>query len=195
MRAFLSALFLAGILAAGASATTIGVGMCGSFDNAFPNTTFSGSFTCPSAAALGITDVTSEYIVYDSDYSNGLDATVSIETDWTFSGVTAAFSTDTTTSSGASNSNPAVSSDGLTLNPLMNLPPIVLAGFYDNVTGFGTPTVSFKNIADMGQALQATGYAEVVYVSSPVPEPATIPIVGGALLALCFYRRKKQVTA
>jgi hypothetical protein len=195
VRAFLSALFLAGILTAGASATTIGVGICGSFSNPYPNSTFSGSFVCPSAASLGITDVTSEYIVYDSDYSSGLTLTQSIETEWTFSGVTAAFSTDTTTSNGGSVSTPAVSSDGLTLNPLVNLPPMVLAGFYDTVTGLGTPTIGYQNMAVIGGALEATGYAEVVYVSNPVPEPATIPVVGGALLALCFYRRKKQVTA
>jgi len=125
---------------------------------------------------------------------------VSIETDWSFTGVTAAFSTDKTTATGGANSTTTVSSDGLTLNPLLDLPPVLLAGFYDDVTGFGTPTVSWSNKADTGTALEATGYAEVVYAMNvtglnPVPEPATIPIVGGALLALCVYRRKKQVTA
>ena len=143
---------------------------------------------------MGVSDVTGEYIVYNSEYSNGLLPNVSITTNWVFSGVTAGFSTDTTTSTGNSNSNPAVSTDGLTLNPFLLGPPFVLAGFYDTVTGFGTPTVSYQNQAVDGFALDATGYAEVVYVSSPTPEPAMIPVVGGALLALCFYRRKKQVT-
>jgi hypothetical protein len=198
VRAFFAALFLTAVLTASASASTIDtVGFCGSFTDpeADQIVGINGIFVCPSAASLGVTNpVVGEFIVYDSDYSSGLNSSVSVETDWVFSGVTAAFSTDTTTSTGAGTSNPAVSSDGLTLNPLINLPSTVLAGFYDIVTGFGTPSVFFDNRVDTGQALQATGYAEVVYETA-TPEPASIPVVGGALLAAFLYRRKKLVRA
>jgi hypothetical protein len=198
VRVFLTGLFLAGILAAGASASTIYVaGLCGFFDN--PGTGGSGSFTCPTAASLGVTDVAAEFIVYTSDYSNGMNSSVSVETDWTISGVTAQFSTDTTTATGAFNSTLITSSDGNTLNPLITLPTstMVLAGFYDNVFGFGTPTISYVNKTDTGSDLAQTGYAEVVYamniVASPVPEPGLIPVAGAGLLALVLYRRKKTV--
>jgi hypothetical protein len=197
MRSIILAFFLALILIASVSANPVEVvGLCGFFDNPYPNSTASGSFTCPTAASLGITDVTSEYVVYDSDYSNGVAASVNIQTMWSFSGVTLAFSSDTTTVTGSSSSTGVVSSDGLALNAFVAGPPSVLAGFYDVVTSLGTPTVSYSNAAFRGAALQATGYAEVVYVSSPVPEPNMIPMVAAAasLLAVCWFRGRKSVT-
>ncbi len=181
-----------------AASPIYGVGFCGSFDNPAPNPSLSGTFACPSAASLGITDVTSEFVVYNSDYSSGLAPSVMIETDWTFGGATFFYPTDTTTSSGTSTSNPAVGGSGVD-NPLIDLPPVVLAGLYDNATVLGTPIVGFLNQAVTGTALEATGYAEVVYfgtggTDSPVPEPGLISLVGGALLGVCLYRRKKAVT-
>jgi hypothetical protein len=155
VKTFLAASFLTTVLIASASASTIfEVGFCRSFSNPSPNNPLSGTFVCPSAASLGITTpLVGEFINYESDYSNGMASTVTTETDWAFSGGTAAFATDTTTSTGGSVSNPAESSDGHPLNPLINLPPILLAGFHNNVTVFGTPTAGFTNKADIGSAV------------------------------------------
>jgi hypothetical protein len=182
-----------------AAATVYYSSVCGEF---FASSTFnntgSGLFVCPSAAALGITSpLTGEFLVYDSDYSSGLAAAVSMETDWSFSGANFAFASDTTTVTGASSSDLVVSSDGLTLNAFTDLPPDVLAGFYDNVdgtTGFGTPTVSYSSKPDAGSALDSTGYVEVVYVTgtdtvTATPEPKAEVLIGFALIAMCFVRR------
>ena len=181
------------------AATFYVVGTCGSFSNPAPNSPLTGSWVCPTAASLGITGsltVASEFLNYDSDYSNGLNSSVTTVTRWTFSGATLAFTADTTTSSGGSNSNPAVSTDGLTLNPLTTaLGPVVLAGFYDTVSGFGTPTVNWTNQATTGSALQATGYAQVVYdynviTTTGTPEPVSMLLLGAGLLAVSFAGRK-----
>jgi hypothetical protein len=193
----LAALMLGGSASA---ATFYVVGMCGNFNESNTNTPpngGSGSWICPSAASLGITGsltVASEFLVYDSDYSNGLSPAVTTVTNWSFSGATLAWTTDTTTVTGTSGSNSYTSARGATVNPLTNLPPIVLAGYYDTISGFGTPTVNWTTQATVGSALQGTGYAEVVYdynVTSATPEPFSLVLLGGGLLALSVVGRKK----
>jgi hypothetical protein len=195
----LAALAFAALMTVGsASATTYYVvGTCGSFNNPAPNSPTTGSWTCPTAASLGITGaltVASEFINYNSDYSSGLAGAVTTVTNFSFSGATLAFSTDTLTSTGGSNSNPATSTDGLTINQLQSLPPIVLAGFYDVASTFGTVTVNYTNQATQGSALQATGYAQVVYdynVTSGTPEPVSMLLFGSGLLAVSIVGRRK----
>lgn len=196
----LAGVALAALMTMGsASAATFFVaGICGSFSNPSPNSPSTGTFVCPSAASLGVTgslSVASEFLVYNSDFSNGLTGTVQTVTNWSFSGATFTFAADTTTSTGGSNSTPAVSTDGLTLNPLTNFPPIVIAGFYNTITGFGTPTVNWTNQATVGQAVQATGLAQIVYdynvQSTGVPEPVSMVLFGGGLLALSIIGRKR----
>jgi hypothetical protein len=195
----LAALAFAALMTVGsASATTYYVvGTCGSFNNPAPNSPTTGSWTCPTAASLGITGaltVASEFINYNSDYSSGLAGIVTAVTNFSFSGATLAFSTDTLTSTGGSNSNPATSTDGLTINQLQSLPPIVLAGFYDVASTFGTVTVNYTNQATQGSALQATGYAQVVYdynVTSGTPEPVSMLLFGSGLLAVSIVGRRK----
>ena len=199
MKVFAGLAFAALMIAGQASAATFFVvGTCGTFSNPAPNTATSGTWTCPSFASLDIgrsDTVASETLVYNSDYSNGLNSSVTTVTNWTFGGVTLAFTADTTTSTGGSNSTPAVSTDGLTLNPLTNLPPIVLAGFYNTVSGFGTPTVNWTNQATTGSALQATGYAQVIYdynitQTTGTPEPVSMLLLGSGLLAVSMIGRK-----
>jgi hypothetical protein len=195
----LAALAFAALMTVGsASATTYYVvGTCGSFNNPAPNSPTTGSWTCPTAASLGITGaltVASEFINYSSDYSSGLAGAVTTVTNFSFSGATLAFSTDTLTSTGGSNSNSATSTDGLTINQLQSLPPIVLAGFYDVASTFGTVTVNYTNQATQGSALQATGYAQVVYdynVTSGTPEPVSMLLFGSGLLAVSIVGRRK----
>jgi len=181
-------------------ATFYVVGTCGSFNESFTNTPpdgGSGTWVCPSAASLGVSGsltVASEFLVYDSDYSSGLSPTVTTVTNWTFSGATLAWTTDTTTTTGTSGSNSYTSAQGATVNPLATLPPTVLAGYYDTISGFGTPTVNWTTQATVGSALQGTGYAQVVYdynVTSATPEPFSMVLLGGGLLALSVVGRKK----
>src|SRR5579863_3671872 len=102
---------------AGAS-TLYYTGLCGEFFAGVTSNTLSGTWECPTAAALGVAaPVSAEFLVYDTDYSSGLAASVTTVTNWTFGGAGFAFPTDTTTVTGASSSGLAVSSDGLTLNP------------------------------------------------------------------------------
>jgi hypothetical protein len=169
--------------------------LCGEFfENIITNNTGSGTFACPTAASLGVSvPITSELLVYDSDYSSGLAANVSMVTDWSFSGATFTFAADTTTVTGASDSETTVSSDGLTLNPFVDLPPDLLAGFYDVATTFGTPTINWSTQPTQGSAVDNTGYVEVLYgtgtVTTPTPEPETIVLLGCGIVGMYFVRR------
>jgi hypothetical protein len=204
MKVLAALAFAAFMMVGSASATTYYVvGTCGTFSNAAPNAALSGSWTCPSAASLGITGgltVASEFVNYSADYSNGLANNVTTVTNYSFSGAGLAFSTDTLTSTGGSNSNGAVSTDGLTSNILTTTPNgwvsggVVLAGFYDNASTFGTVTVNYTNQATVGSALQATGYAQIIYdynVTSSTPEPVSMMLFGSGLLALSIVGRRK----
>jgi hypothetical protein len=197
-------IFAALTIAGSASAATYyQVGFCGNFSEPFtttPPNSGSGTWVCPSAAALGITgplSVAGEFIVYDSDYSSGLSPTVTTATNWGFSGVTAAWASDTTTVTGTNSSNSNVSSQGAPFNPLTNaFGPTVLAGFYDTVSGFGTPTINWTTQATVGDALSGTGYAEVVYAynvtDTGAPEPLSMLLAATGLL-LVFAARTKPV--
>ena len=195
MKDFASVIVAALAVASIASATTVYyAGLCGSFSNPTPNSTLSSTWNCPTATSLGDPDVVdAEFIVYNSDYSSGLASTVTTVTKWSLSGATFAFLSDTTTSTGGNNSSPAVSSDGFSLNPAFNFPPFILSGFYDAVSGsFGTPTVNWTNSATVGAAVQATGYAEVVYGSDgiplPTPEPGSLSFMGAGLCMAYFLK-------
>jgi hypothetical protein len=200
MRIFAGLAFAAFMMVANVSAATMYVvGTCGTFSNPAPNSPLSGTWVCPTAASLGITGsitLASEFVSYDSDYSNGLNASVTTVTKWSFTGAGLAFATDTTTSTGGGNSSPAISSDGLTLNPFVSLPPVLLPGFYNNVgIPFGTVTVNWTNQATVGSAIQATGYAQIVYdyntVVAGTPEPVSMLLLGSGLLAVSLIGRKK----
>jgi len=183
--------------------------------NPAPNLPVSGTWICPSFASLetafGISNsnivLASEFISYDSDYTNGEAASVTTTTTFALSGAALAFTTDTLTSTGSGNSTPAVSTDGLTplngVNPAIPIgnhlnpsdPSILISGFYDNVTGsFGAVTINFTNQATQGSAVASTAYAQVVYdynVTSATPEPVSMALFGGGLLALSLIGRKK----
>ena len=74
------------IMVANASAGSIyTVATCGAFSNPAPNYPQSGTWVCPTAASLGVINPVAEYIVYNSDYSNGEAGTVVATTSWTFS--------------------------------------------------------------------------------------------------------------
>jgi hypothetical protein len=185
------------------------------FSNPSPNGVITGTWVCPSFASLetafGISNsnivLASEFVNYNSDYSNGEAASVTVVSNYALSGAALAFLSDTLTSTGSGNSSPAVSTDGLTplngVNPAIPVgnhlnsgdPTVLLGGFYDNVTGaFGTVTINFTNQATVGSAVQTTGYAQVVYdynVTSATPEPVSMALFGGGLLALSLIGRKK----
>ena len=180
------------MLGASAFASTYVAALCGSFSDPYPNPPISGSWSCPSAASLLLPTYNTEFIVYESDYSSGVSTPVTETTTWNFVGGTFTFSTDTVTTSGQSNSASIVSTDGLTFNPAVTLPPsvILLPGFYDVATTLGTPTVNWTAQSTTGGALGFTGYAEVVY-GLATPEPASLSFLGLALVGGLLFARKK----
>ncbi len=175
-----------------ASATTV-TSVCGSFSN--PSTGSSGTWSCNSLTTiLGIPGATvnSEKIVYVSDYSNGISTPVSETTTFVFqSGF--GLVNDLVTTSGTGNSNTPVSFLGWTYNATA---APVLAGFYQNVTsGQGNAfNITYNNVVGTGSVLAATGYVQVVYDYSPAvaPEPASFAMIGGGLLALAAFARKRN---
>jgi hypothetical protein len=185
------------------------IGNCGSFNNPAPNSLISSTWVCPSFASLdvGRTDtLASEFIAYSADFSTPESTAVTTVTNFGFAGVTAQFGADTTTSTCgggcALGSAGPVSTDGLTSNAGTTTPMgwqtggFVNPGFYDTVSGFGTPTVTYTNQATQGQALQTTGFAQVIYdynftQSSSTPEPISMVLFGGGLLAVSLVGRKK----
>jgi hypothetical protein len=186
------------------------VGTCGTFqnNNDVQGSVVTGTWTCPTAASLGITGsltVASEFVNYTSDWATATSNNVNFNTQYTFTGATLAFANDTVTSTcvstGCSNGSAGpVSTDGLSLNPLTNNPNgwqtggTVLAGFYDAVSSFGTITVNYTNTDVSGAALSASGYAQVVYdynVTSSTPEPISMFLLGGGLLGVSLLGRRK----
>lgn len=195
------------MVSSASAATLYVVGLCETaggtfgFTNPNPNTPISGSWTCPTAASLGVSPtVTSEFIVYDGDYSSGLTTPVTETTNFGLTGLGGAnfaFATDTITTTGQSSSQSITCVSGGTFNQSTNLPPGVLSGCYDNATsgtlGAGA-TVLYTNTFNSGTALSGTGYAEIVYdysVTSGTPEPVSMLLLGGGLLGLSIIGRKK----
>jgi|SRR5579871_3286 len=188
-------LFLGALLLGGSAyANTYVVGLCGTFSDPLPNLPLSGSWGCPSAAALGLPTYNTEFIVYDSDYSNGVVTPVTATTTWDFVGTVFSFATDTLTTTGLSNSTSTASADGLSFNNSNNLPPLVFPGFYDTATTLGTPTVDWTAQVTAGGALGFTGYAEVVY-GYVTPEPAALSLLVVGFVGALLYLRKRRLSA
>ena len=181
------------VMTMGASAATI-TATCGSF--AISGGGGTGSWVCPTFSSLtnGGT-VTSAFVVYESDYSTGVGASNATQTVFTFTGTGAAFATDTVTSTGGSNSSTPTSLDGLPFNVLNPGPPTVLAGFYNVLTiPVGSAlTVGYTNSVTAGSVLATTGYAQldITYTPSAVPEPGSMILLGGGLVAASLIGRKK----
>jgi hypothetical protein len=141
--------------------------------------------------------VTSEEILYYSDYSNGLSTTVDVTTLFTFSGF-AANASDTLTSLGGSNSTPATSGDGASFSPLNPGPPVTIAGFINAYTlPTDVVTINYTNTCVSGCAVAQTGIAQLVFSYTPAvvgsPEPGSMMLLGSGLLAAGLLGRKKLV--
>jgi len=183
------------------SATTI-VATCGSFNTAG----VSGQWICPTVASLlpGGSILQTEYIVYSSDYSSGLASTVTEQTLYGFTGIgtgSLAWANDNDQASGGSSSGGQTSvTQGAPFNNLISGPPVILAGFYDNVSGVsGTTglnvTVGYTNSFIAGSALNTSGYAqEVITFTTPggTPEPGTLFLMGSALVGVGLIRRRRK---
>jgi hypothetical protein len=173
-------------------ADTFEVAFCGQFSN--PQ---GGSFTwtCPTAAQANLPGATSEYLVYESDYALGTTSSVTAVATWTFTGPGLTYTSDTTTTTGGSFSISQVSSNHLTFNPLTDLPPVELAGFYDPASSIGTITVTVSDSFTQGGAVNATGYAEIVYDQSSapaVPEPTSVGLFATVVAASALLMKRKR---
>lgn len=203
LKACVGLAFAGGMMVSTASANTIYlVGLCGTFSNPAPNSALTGSWTCPTAAGLGLGSniIVGEFVSYDSDYSSGFNPTVSTQTAFGVSSTTPfALTSDTLVSTGASLSTPATCGAGGNPNALTTVPgpsgPVVLlAGCYDTASPtFGNAVIiNYTNMATTGSALQATGYAQIVYeYSNGIPEPGTMALIGGGLIAVSLVRRRR----
>ncbi len=165
------------------------VGLCTLFFVPGNTTTSSGSGTCPSAAALGVGPVASEYVIYDSGYSSGLSlGNNTSQTVFTITGTGVAHPTDTVTASNGAGSPATTNSLGLPLNGVLFPGVAVLPGFVELMSNLNTPTITFSNSFPANSVLASTGYAEVVYSNDAVvvsPEPVSMALFGSGLLALC----------
>jgi hypothetical protein len=179
------------MVAAQASAATFYVnGVCGIISAAG-----NGSFVCPTYASLGGTaPVASEFLVEDSNYALGIGGAGSLITNFTYTGGPAQFASDTVTSTGAAGFGGTPTSANLGALHAPDSTTGALAGFYDNVSSpFGTVTVNYTTTANaFAQGISA--YVQVVYDynvgTSGVPEPVSLVLFGGGLLALSIIGRK-----
>jgi hypothetical protein len=202
--------------AGGAWAGTVTVAStCGTFSYSglSAGASTSGSWTCEGLGSIvsvpaNVTSV-SGYVVYDTDYSNGISPTVDETAMFSFSGFSglesAAWLTDQVETTGTSSSNNTVSNtEGAPFHAAVVGTPFILAGFYDALTGLSTTTASDQSFTVgyssnflSGFAVSGTGYAQVVYTYStdttPTPEPVTYGLIGAALIGLGFVRRHKKV--
>jgi hypothetical protein len=210
----LGSLVLAALISLGAaSAATVTVAStCGTFsyNGTSAGASTSGSWTCEGLGSIlsvpaNVTSV-SGYVVYDTDYSNGISASVDEAATFSFSGFSGlesiAWLNDLVTTTGASSSTSTVSTTEHASFHAAGGTPFILAGFYDALTGLSTTTandqsftVDYSSSFLSGLAVSGTGYAQVVYTyttdTTPTPEPMTYGLVGAALIGLSFVRRKK----
>jgi len=177
---------------AGTASANQASALCGSFSISTAGGT--GSWTCGSFATVAPAGATfiDEFIVYNNDFSNPVPS-ANTKTVFTFTGGTPTFASDTLTTTGTGTSNPAVSTDGLLYNAAGGG---LLAGM-DMVIGGGPAvvTVGWTQSVNSGSALAYTGYAEVVYdytpaVVSGTPEPATMFLMGSALVGIGLLRKR-----
>jgi len=197
----LAGLTFAGFMIVSASAATVDIEVsCGADGSLKPAATTIGSFVCPSFASLGIgggATVASEFLVYNNDYSIG-QAVTTVQTVFAFaSGSPLQYTTDTLSSSGNANSNPATcTSSGGSVNAQATINgAVVPTGCYNTIgSPWGVVTVNYTQTVVAGGAVSATLNAEVVFdynVTSSTPEPVSMLLMGGGLLGLSFIGRKR----
>lgn len=198
----LAGLTFAGFMIVSASAATVDIEVsCGADGSLKPAGTTVGQFVCPSFASLGIgggATVASEFLVYNNDYSIG-QAVTTVQTVFNFtSGSPLQYATDTLSSSGNANSNPAtctsISGGSVTAQQTIN-GAVVPTGCYNTVgSPWGVVTVNYTQTVVAGGAVSATLNTEVVFdynVTSATPEPVSMLLMGGGLLGLSIIGRKR----
>ncbi len=186
---------LALAMSVGASASTF-TALCGVFANsATPQGTFftpgsgvvaSGSVTCGVQSLPAFSTFVSEAVILQTDYTGGLQGSANgIQT--VYSG--SLISTDTLSSSGVGGST--VYADSFS-----NLYPGFVPAYYwvDSSTATNTApfTVSYSTTVTSGQVQGVSGQVyELITYNSAVPEPGSMMLLGGGLIAVSLISRKK----
>jgi hypothetical protein len=182
------------VMTVGASATTI-TQFCQSFSNSTSGG--NGSLVCPSFGSIdGGGTVTSATLIYLSDYSNGLSPSVTEMTIFNFSGGSLTNTSDTVTTTGSSSSSNYVSADSATFDAYGGVTSTSLAGFLDPISSTSNSTTisaAYTNSITSGSVVSATGYTELIltYTPTTTPEPGSMMLLGGGLLAAGLIGRKK----
>jgi len=152
----------------------------------------SGTINCSAYGSLPVGDTfVSEQLVLLTDYSGGLGTTQNAIAA-TYSGT--GLSTDTlTSSSGAGNGNSNTYGDTFGIN----YAPLGATAWLDATTLSDTFTplaVNFSANATLGNVQSASGQVyELITYQLSAPEPASMLLLGGGLLAISLVGRKKFI--
>lgn len=185
---------LALAMSVGASASTL-TALCGVFATSAPQGTFftsgsgvvaSGSVTCNVQALPPFSTFVSEAVILQTDYTGGLQGSANgIQTVYTGSLI----NTDTLSSSGVGGST--VYADSFN-----NLYPGFVPAYYwvDGSTANNSAsfTVNYSTTVTSGQVQGVSGQVyELITYTSAVPEPGSMMLLGGGLIAVSLISRKK----
>lgn len=200
----LTALALAMTVSASADSLLV---LCGSFSasagtgyfNTLGATLDSGTITCNAYSSLPpLTNLTSATLIFQQDYTSGNPAANETQTVFSDGGSSGGLVviTDTLTASGVVGSSTYTDSLGSSTDSASGIPPLNSSSFFDETFATSTypvPTlvVNFSDTLQEGavQGVSGNVYEYITYTSA-VPEPASMLLMGGGLVAFALVGRK-----